>query len=285
MATPPMMPTSEKRGFTLKLAVPSSKKKFINLESMFSEEDIKKIHDKINTEKQMEIPRTDIQFILRNELSHLHRLFSDMNNRNVEDLYQEIEKEQTQHNHIEFTIYMSPISERLIANITSLIWNGEELLHGENIMLYKSTGLSRGTGLEDYWLPYIGERYKSVAKLEDKYVLILDLLINNRAEFNDEQKEILKDIIINMFTYKKYMRFINKIYLIASFLLYLNSDEYMVTHSHDPYMREYTVDEKRNASSYLLEKGINIQYIKITREIIPDMIKPQPLPPPPPPMP
>ena len=209
----------------------------------------------------------------------------NMNNTNVRELHNDIRREQTSPPIIEFTIYRTPASDRLIANVTRLIWNGVDLLSGHNIMLYESSGESRGTGLGGIWLPYMGEAIGRLVKLEDEYIKALDSIITYNSI--GHYRTLLIDIIRNITSYKYYMRFINKSYLVASFLLNLKYQEYISNPANQEhirkYLRIYTDEEKQNAKIHLMNKTIrnsesNPQnyYIPITIELIDEIIQPVP---------
>ncbi len=230
------------------------------------------------------LSKTEYDDIL-NELIKILNLLKYMSGDNVRKLYDDIKKEQQtgKGESIRFTIVRSPLSNRLIAHVTELRWNGVDLLSGQNIMLYQSTGESRETGLAGYWMPYMGERDGgNVAKLEDEYIMALNNFINSDTDRDilDHYKPLLIDMIRNISTYNNYMRFINKTYLIASFLLSSNSDEYISNPANHKYIREYNYEEKVNAIRYLYNKieenrkhNSFINYIPITAEIIDDIIK------------
>uniref|UniRef100_A0A6C0HVG0 Uncharacterized protein n=1 Tax=viral metagenome TaxID=1070528 RepID=A0A6C0HVG0_9ZZZZ len=191
---------------------------------------------------------------------------------------------------IEYYIVQSPLSTRLIAHVSSLNWNGVDLLNGDPIMLYQSKGISRETGLGGYWLPYLGERYGgNVAKLEDEYIRAIDCIIESPQNFSPDDKAhytpILIDILNNIVSYDYYKRFINRKYLIASFLLFSEFKNYMDSPSNQEhirkYIRNYNDDETDTAQGNIRKKieivqqtNRRIDYIPITAEIIDEIIKP-----------
>ncbi len=210
-----------------------------------------------------------------NIVSSLYNLFDGlkhMSNSNVLKLYDEIKMDINQEPNIEFTIIKSPLSGRLIAHVNKLIWNGEDLLKGQNIMLYQSTGESRSTGLGGYWMPTTGEMSnRTVAKLEDEYILALEYVLEHSGPIRDDTKPLLIDIITNIATFNKYKRFITKTYLIASYLLFLNSNNYISTHP----IRDYTDEEKENALHNIIKHIPETnRYIPITAELVDELIKP-----------
>ncbi len=213
-------------------------------------------------------PYHNIIFSLNSLLDSLKH----MRDIDVEKLYDEIKMDITQKPNIEFTIIKSPLSGRLIANVSAIRWNREDLLKGQNIMLYQSTGESRSTGLGGYWMPTTGEmRTRTVAKLEDEYILALEDLLEYRGLNIDTHKLLLIDIITNIVSFNKYKRFINKTYLIASYLLFLNSNDYISTHP----TRDYTDEEKDNALHNILKHIPETKrYIPITAELVDKIIKP-----------
>jgi hypothetical protein len=218
-----------------------------------------------------------------------------MNNIDTKKLYDIISTEQDSKPppNIEFYIVRSPLSTRLIAHVSSLNWNGVDLLNGHPIMLYQSTGESRNTNLNDYWLPYLGERYGgNVAKLEDEYIRAIEYIImpdgGNQVPPDDKAHytPILIDILNNIVSYDYYKRFINRKYLIASFLLFSRVDTYMETTSNQDhiikYIRNYDDEEKDTAQGNIRKKieivqqtNRRIDYIPITAEIIDEIIKPE----------
>ncbi len=225
--------------------------------------------------------------IINNEMNKLVNHLKSMSGDDIKTLYEELDIERrtlTTEPHINFTIVSSPLSERLIANVTELRWNGVDLLQGKNIMLYESTGGSRLTGLGGRWLPYTGEkRSRVVAKLEDKYIEAIKQISNN-TDINEYYKSLLRTIILNINTHVKYMRFIDKTYLIASFLLLAEKNNYMSNPANQEhiskYIREYNSEEKRNALinvdiilSRLYNDDSYIDYIPMTTELIDELIK------------
>jgi hypothetical protein len=224
----------------------------------------------------------------------IHDLFSSLKHMNGDDtkkLYDIISTEQDSTKpppNIEYYIVQSPLSTRLIAHVSSLNWNGVDLLNGHPIMLYQSKGISRDTGLGDYWLPYLGERYNgNVAKLEDNYIKAIECIIESPQNFSDSYKNyyrpILIDIINNILSYNYYKRFINRKYLIASFLLFSELKNYMGSPSNQEhirkYIRDYNAEEKKTAEKNIGKKidivqqtNIFIDYIPITAEIINEII-------------
>jgi hypothetical protein len=223
--------------------------------------------------------------IIFEELILLNNSLKIMNNTNVRELYNDIRREQSSTPIIEFTIYRSPASDRLIANVTRLIWNGVDLLSGHPIMLYESSGESRGTGLGGIWLPYMGEAFDRLVKLEDEYIKALDGVITHNSI--GHYRPLLIDIIRNITSYKYYMRFINKAHLVASFLLNLKYQEYLSNPANQEhirkYLRTYTNEEKQNTQRHLMNKNIrnseiNPQnyYMPITTELIDEIIQPVP---------
>jgi hypothetical protein len=223
--------------------------------------------------------------IILEELILLNNSLKIMDNTNVRELYNDIRREQTSTPIIEFTIYRTPASDRLIANVTRLIWNGVDLLSGDPIMLYESSGESRGTGLGGIWLPYMGESFDRIVKLEDEYIKALDGVITHNSI--DHYRTLLIDIIRNITSYKYYKRFINKAHLVASFLLNLKYQEYLSNPANQEhirkYLRTYTNEEKQNAKRHLMIKNVqNAQinpqnyYTPITTELIDEIIQPFP---------
>ena len=79
-----------------------------------------------------------------------------------------------------------------------------------NQMFYKSSGLSRSTGLKDIWLPTTGISFDMIKKLEDNYIIYYENLIQKR-EYNNEH--INKDLLL-------YGRFIKEINAKISKFLY-----------------------------------------------------------------
>jgi hypothetical protein len=226
-------------------------------------------------------------------LKELSGSLKSMGGEQVSDLFTDASKEQKSEPHIEFTIVKSPLSNRLIANVTKLIWNGDDLLEGEPIMLYQSSGQSRGTGLDNYWMPYLGEvftmhpRMKSgfvnfkderIVKLEDKYLSVLSDLFEIGYDIPDKNKPLIIDIFKNLESYNKYKRFIYKKYLIASFLLSSRSEDYISDPVNKKYIREYTKEEIDNSYTNFINKirNDNVEYIPMTREIIDEIIKAPP---------
>ncbi len=219
--------------------------------------------------------------IIVEELNKLLNSLKKMSNDDIRKLYDDIRREQTTAPHIEFTIFRSPVSNRLIANVTELRWNGVDLLSGQNIMLYHSTGKSRLTGLSGYWMPFIGEGYNRVAKLEDNYIKAINEITIDIFPTTAYYKPLLIDIIRNISTYIYYMRFINKKYLIASFLLFSMSDAYISNPANKKHIRHYTDEENSNAliNANIKIMKINatnqhIDYIPISYELIDELIKP-----------
>ena len=198
-----------------------------------------------------------------------------MSSSNVDNLYAEIEIEKDKVNSFEFTIVRCPLSERLIAHVLTLSYDGIDLLKGKNIMLYQSTGTSRGTGLENYWMPYTGNKANNnVGKLEDKYISAIELLIDKDII---DDKILIIDIIEHIIEYSHYMRFINKTYLIASFLLNIYSDVYIKNPDNQKYIREYDDEEKKNANMNIGSKFLadpDQEQIAITAAIIDEIIQP-----------
>jgi hypothetical protein len=253
------------------------------------------IMDKLKILNLPEIPETIIT-----DLRDLLQSLKYMRDEDVVEIYKEIKDEQIAEPRIQFSIVRSPISERLLAEVTSIVWNNEQLLT-EKIILYKSTGESRQTGLGGIWMPYLGERYdRSVAKLEDKYISIIeDIVIRYRPEeLSEQNKLLLVDIIQNIALYKKYKRFIFKNYAVASYLLSLYEEPYYMSESEEhkrKYIRSYTDEEKQNAKKNLSTKIFKIQdsqskdsqskdsqskdshfidYIPVSKEIIDEIINP-----------
>jgi hypothetical protein len=227
-------------------------------------------------------------YIIFEILTEFNNSLKYMDSLSMNKLFSDIRREQTTDHVIEFTLYRSPISTRLIANVTRLRWNGVELLSGRNIMLYESSGESRQTGLGGNWMPFLGEASGRVVKLEDDYIKAIDNINTNNAPAN---YSLLTDIIRNIYDYRYYMRFINKAYLVASFLLSLKKDTYMNNPMNNEqirkYIREYTTQETQNAKMHLMNKtmedykrnpenGYNY-YMPITTDVI-DQIIQQPLP-------
>jgi hypothetical protein len=231
-----------------------------------NQEELHEIAIAITTNKGIQ-EEEDKFTIINSQLTTLFISLSKMSGRDIIKLYTEIEEEHKDDT-IEFTIVRSPCSGRLIAHVSTLIHKGNNLLLGENIMLYQSTGESRQTGLNNYWMPYSGENIEHVAKLEDKYVSALESYkTNNVFKY---QIPILSNIIRNIISYNHYMRFISKAYLIASFLLKEKSIKYItkievpindedIEHNKyiDKYIREYTPYEYKSARSYLHNKCSN----------------------------
>ena len=79
-----------------------------------------------------------------------------------------------------------------------------------NQMFYKSSGLSRSTGLKDIWLPTTGISFDMIKKLEDNYIIYYENLIHKR-EYNNDY--INKDLLL-------YGRFITEINAKISKFLY-----------------------------------------------------------------
>ena len=79
-----------------------------------------------------------------------------------------------------------------------------------NQMFYKSSGLSRTTGLKDIWLPTTGISFDMIKKLEDNYIIYYENLIHKR-EYNNDY--INKDLLL-------YGRFITEINAKISKFLY-----------------------------------------------------------------
>jgi hypothetical protein len=81
---------------------------------------------------------------------------------------------------------------------------------------YKSTGNSRGTGLENTWLPTIGIDIisRSIIKLEEYYVF---KYVINPDKISEIENPDNREEIDNLITYK---RFINKHNAIASYYLW-----------------------------------------------------------------
>jgi hypothetical protein len=246
--------------------------------------------DEIIKDKLRKIGLSDLPETIFTDLRELLQSLKYMRDEDVMEIYKEIKQEQMSEPRIQFSIVRSPISERLLAEVTSIVWNNEELLT-EKIILYKSTGESRQTGLGGIWMPYLGERYdRSVAKLEDKYISIIeDIVIRYRPEeLSEQNKLLLVDIIQNIASYKKYKRFIFKKYAIASYLLSLYEEPYYVSESEEhkrKYIRSYTDEEKQNAKKNLSIKIFKINespskdlyavdYIPVTKEIIDEIINP-----------
>lgn len=243
----------------------------------------KMLHNKFVKE---EIPDYTELKVLSGSLKH-------MSGEDVSKLFLDATEEQTSEPHIKFTIINSPLSNRLIANVTKLIWNGDDLLSGEPIMLYQSSGQSRGTGLDNYWMPYLGEGFTMhpkmeiaslknkdgrVVKLEDKYISVLSDLDSTVDIIPDENKPLIIDIVKNLESYNKYKRFIYKKYLIASFLLSSRSEAYISDPVNKKYIREYTKEEIDNSYTNFINKirNDNVEYIPMTREIIDEIIKAPP---------
>jgi hypothetical protein len=311
MATPtPLRPRPGLLNITIKSAQENAKDKILTLR--IPQDVIIRIADEINaskspvptgitqedysklTQEQKRLNKLPIIVTLSNEpyhvifreLSDLFESLKNMSGNDVIKLYEFVRTEQITIPHIEFNIVRSPLSERLIANVTTLRWNGVDLLEGQNIMLYKSTGESRSTGLGDYWLPYLGERFnRNVAKLEDNYIKGLEYILSLTLPIPDYYKPILVDIITNVLSYNYYKRFIDKKYLIASFLLFSESNIYNINPSNQEhisrYIRNYTDEEKSNALRniykkimILLENNPNKDYIPITADVIDEIIQP-----------
>jgi hypothetical protein len=55
---------------------------------------------------------------------------------------------------------------------------GTDILNDQYIRLYRSSGKSRLTGLENTLLPYDGEEYKRIVKLEDPYIKVSETFIH-----------------------------------------------------------------------------------------------------------
>ena len=232
-------------------------------------------HIRVKDDPHVEL-KNNPYYIIYKELDKLLLLLKHMSGDQVKQLYAEIKNEQqipTTTPPIKFTIIRSPLSERFIATVTELRWNEVDLLSGEKIMLYKSTGTSRGTGLVDIWMPYIGERGNgSVAKLEDDYIKALEA-IKNPSEPLEHHITKLIEMITDISIYTKYMRFINKNYLIASYLLYLENIESIE-------IPNYTADDIKKINSQIhiqietvFKQNPNIDYIPITTELINSALK------------
>ncbi len=245
--------------------------------------------DEITMDKlrKMDLPEiSEIPETILPDLRELSQSLKYMRDEDVIKIYKEIKEEQMSEPRINFSIVRSPLSERLLAEVTSILWNNEELLT-EKIMLYKSTGESRQTGLSGLWMPYVGERLdRTVAKLEDKYfTTVEEIVVRYRPEqIFDRNRGALIDIIKNIALYKKYKRFIFKNYAIASYLLSLYEERYYVSESEEhkrKYIRSYTDEEKENAKKNIISKIYKmnvpphfIDYIPVTKEIIDEIIRP-----------
>ena len=62
-----------------------------------------------------------------------------------------------------------------------------------NQMFYKSSGLSRSTGLKDIWLPTTGINFNMIKKLEDEYIIRYD---NLKKEKNYNEININKELLL-----------------------------------------------------------------------------------------
>ncbi len=243
----------------------------------------KEEYNKLTREQQCKslivIVSNDPYEIIYQELNTIFSGLKYMHGSDVKVLFDSIKQEISTPPIIQYTIFRSPLSDRLIATVTKIIWNGVDLLNDNKIMLYKSTGKSRLTGLDGYWLPYLGEKYKGVvAKLEDDYVKTLEYILTMSRPLPDYYKPIIIDIINNINSYKTYKRFINKTYLIASYILSLDEKHNHEYIPDEKYNREYTPEEKSNAQINMtrtIEKLDGyIDYIPITAEFIKELIKP-----------
>jgi hypothetical protein len=250
------------------------------------EENIKRISDLIKTY----IPNIEENPYLNiyNMLKIIRDSFKYMNGDVVKQIYTELEEESQIDlhfdsqfdsqfdSHIEYTIVHSPISDRLIAHVTILRWNGENLLRDdEHLMLYKSTGKSRLTGLDNIWLPYKGEKFdKQISKLEDDYITAINQFDLKNPILHDLDRRLLNEIVYNILSYYKYQRFIYKKYAIASYLLHvanINDAEHI---------KVYTDEQKSSAqrllSTKIMERRILnnfIDYIPITQDFIDEILQ------------
>jgi hypothetical protein len=62
--------------------------------------------------------------------------------------------------------------------VNSLTENKINILNDQYVRLYRSSGKSRLTGLENVLLPYEGEEYKRIIKLEDPYLRVAETFIH-----------------------------------------------------------------------------------------------------------
>lgn len=151
--------------------------------------------------------------------------------------------------------------EHYFVYIQSLIFINDNKIE-ENIivnqMFYKSSGLSRKTGLEGIWLPTVGiNNLKFIKKLEDEYIFEYDNLKTKKIY---DKKYINKDLLI-------YGRFINKINTIISKILLEEEQKYP-----DIFKGKKIVDSATDDLILkLLSEKYNNKPFYLFNEIIPDL--------------
>ncbi len=118
------------------------------------------------------------------KLKLLNDLLSYMNGDDVRKVFTDIEKEIT-FNKTVYDISFNKLELRSPEDtsyefyiVNSLTENGIDILNDQYVRLYRSTGQSRMTGLENALLPYEGEEYKRILKLEDPYIKVSETFIH-----------------------------------------------------------------------------------------------------------
>ncbi len=159
-------------------------------------------------------------------LKRLEIYLKYMDSKDVKKIYDDIETS-IHKNHdeykIKFNTFTNPrISGRNYVKIYSLSLNGRNILHEQEIKLYKSSGTSRDliNPIVNIWLPFIGidQLETRVIKPEDIHLVIISKILEN-SEITAELKRQLDILLSNANIFLKYKRFMNDIYAICSFLI------------------------------------------------------------------
>jgi hypothetical protein len=176
------------------------------------EKNIKEINKKINDinlsdeseKKYLLINISGIEHIgykdFFTKLQELHKLLSNMNDDDVRKIFTDIE-EDIKLNNTYYDISFNKLALRSPEGesyeffmVNLLTQNKSDILNDQYVRLYRSSGKSRLTGLENALLPYDGEEYKRIIKLEDPYIKVAETFIYGTITNILLSKCILSDI-------------------------------------------------------------------------------------------
>jgi hypothetical protein len=156
------------------------------------------------------IPPKTIEHKISDDIKHS---LNEMGEEHRNDIYSSIASSGIQLSNLLYS-HIFTLQDRPIIFVYSIDIDGAKT--PINMAFYKSTGLSRGTGLEKTWLPTIGIDIisNSIIKLEEYYVYKYVISPNRISEItHPDNKQEVDDLL----TYK---RFINRNNAITSYYLW-----------------------------------------------------------------
>ncbi len=200
-------------------------------------------------------------------LKRLEIYLKYMDGKDVKKIYDDIETA-IHTNHDEYKIKFNTFTNHKIpgrnyVKINSLTLNGRDMLHEQEIKLYKSSGTSRDliNPIVNIWLPFIGidELGTRIIKPEDIHLVIISKILEN-SEITGELKRQLDILISNANVFLKYKRFMHDIYAICSFFI-KDSDTTEISESKSPLVDETYSKKLTEALRLLASPPIHLKPI------------------------